>query len=167
MQSQVSKCHRCTHLWWLWHHVSRKSQEISKFLTLQPKPWHMLGSGGDKRLKCLKERPLSVGSAVCCFVDWTLPLQWIFFVWKTDFTLLSANFSKFQRRPTLSARFCRWRTVRCWSSLVSRKKLEISFYNCPHWFWIHYKITSHFFHRAFRVPPYPLSNSFDVAFRRT
>ena len=53
------------------------------------------------------------------------------------------------------------------ASLVSRENVWIRFYNCPHWFWIHYKIPSHFFHEVFGVPPYLLSNSFDVAFCTT
>ena len=50
------------------HPVSQKSDKIPKLLILQPKPWQMLASGGDKRLTCLKECPLSVRPALCHFV---------------------------------------------------------------------------------------------------
>ena len=82
---QGPKYYWCTHLCWLYHPVSQKSEEISKFLTLQPKPWYMLASGGDKRLTYLQERPLSIGPALCRFVNWTLPPKWIFFSSKKRF----------------------------------------------------------------------------------
>ena len=85
---------RCTQICWLWHPVSQKSEGISEFLTLQPKPWLMLTSGGDKRLTCLQKHPSSVGLALCRFVDWTLPSKWIFFRLKKRF-----HRARFQQLP--------------------------------------------------------------------
>ena len=102
--SFMPKYHRCTYLCWLWHRVSQKSEEISKFLTLQPKPWEMVASRGDKRLTCLQVRPLSVGPALCRFVDCTLPPKWIFFRLENDFTFLRAKFQQIQKK-TSSIRF--------------------------------------------------------------
>ena len=90
----IPKYHRCAHLCWLWHPFSQKSEGISKFLTLQLKPWQILASSGDKRLTCLQQRPLSVEPAFCRFVDWTLPPKWIFFRLNKQFHLLRARFQQ-------------------------------------------------------------------------
>ena len=85
--------------------------QISKFLTLQLKPWQMLVSGDDKQLTCLQERPLSVGPSLCCFVDWSLAPQWIFFFEKTISPFCMPDFSKFQRRSSISTLFCCWKLM--------------------------------------------------------
>jgi len=142
------KYHWCAHLCWLCHSVSQKS-EIYNCLTLQPKPWQTLASGGDKQLTCLQERPLSVKSALCRFVNWTIPPKWIFLMWKTISPFCVPYFSKFQR-PYLSALF------RCWSIVswrikknrskvwpkdpVHKKTFRLS--SCtPNTFTIHYELT--------------------------
>ena len=60
----------------------------------------MLAYGGDKWLTCLQKRPLSVEPAFCCFVDLTLPPQWIFFCSKNDFTLLHVRFQQIPKKTS-------------------------------------------------------------------
>ena len=77
-----------------------KIREDFQIFHTASKPWQLLASGGDKRLTCLQECPLTVGPALYPFVDWTLPAKWIFFRLKNDFTLLHARFQLIQNKTS-------------------------------------------------------------------
>ena len=107
---------------------------------------------------------LSVQPALCCFVDWILIHSEYFFFWKNDFTLLRARFQQILKKTSYLSSLLLLNDSKMLRFFEFQgRKLKISFYNCPHWFWIHLKSKSIFL----MTPPYPLSNGFDVAFRTT
>ena len=68
------KFHRYAHLCWLWNPAAQKSKESSKFLTLQNHDWCWL------LVNMFSGKSFECRSALWCFIDWTFPLQWIFFL---------------------------------------------------------------------------------------
>ena len=104
---QRPKYHRFTHFFTLAPCFTKISGDF-QVLTLLPKPWHMVVSGGNKRLMVFRNVLWVLGQhSIVLLIELCLQSD---FLSEKQFQ----SFTKFQRRPALSAPFCCWRTVGCW-----------------------------------------------------